>query len=146
VVGKPEGAHMKFWTRMLIMVVVLNTILMISLPLLRPSASMPDQTGGMIAPNMTQGDLTQPGVGIPNASITQSVGVGGISLENPLFGLTAAISLVVNFVITVAMFANAPVEFANALSFPGIITLIIMAVYYPALVIGFIGAVSGRET
>lgn len=138
---------MKFWTRMLIMVAVLNTILMIAMPLIKPdNPVMPDQTNGMMSPNMSQGDLTQPGAGIDNKSIVQSIGIGGIQIENPLFGLTAAISLVVSFVITVATFANAPVAFANALSFPGIITLIIMAVYYPALVIGFIGAVAGRET
>jgi hypothetical protein len=140
---------MKFWTRILIMVCVLNTILMVSLPLIRPTAPpMNDTTGGFVAP-ITEGSdyeyMTEVGAGVPTQELNESIAIGGIQLENPLFGVTAALSLVVSFVTTVAMFVSAPVAFADALRFPGIITMIIMAVYYPALVIGFLGAIAGRD-
>ena len=135
---------MHFFTRMLVMVLVMNTIIVLGQPLVMPSADVPNTLGDVYGYQIS-GDPRDPNITFHEQNLTQSLGEGGIVPENPLTGLIAPFQLASNFIGSIGAFINAPIGLMSAMNFPDPIVLIAGAAYYLLMIIGALGLLTGRN-
>jgi len=136
---------MKFWTRLLITIAIMNTFLVFAMPVMFAGHEVRgDQLNGWFEFDTGQ-NWTQPGTAPEDQNYsqvikTEALGVG--SIEASILTLP---NMLIDFVKAIGDFINAPVTFMTELMFPGVFVALFGVAYYTALVIGLATMIPGRD-